>query len=143
MKKFNNFNESNIQDNDKGKCYIFVQGNDINIEHYYELVRKSKNDEIILYPEHSMRFIDIVEYRPYVKSIVTENPYLISCYDKRNVFILVDDEWVNPTIQTYGASVSYITSDLLNYTNTIPMMVYGGSSFKEKIKKLKNYDNEI
>jgi predicted kinase len=80
-----------------------------------------------------------VHYRPYVKSIVTENPYIISCYSRNDVFVLSNDKWVNPDIQTYGASVNIITNSILMYNNTIPLLPLGGASYKDKIKTLKNF----
>jgi len=138
IKKLNELNETEEQ----GKCYVFIQGNDINEEHYYDLVRKSKNDELILYPERAMTFVDVVHYRPYLKSIVTENPYIISCYSKKDVYILDNDEWVHPTSQTYGCSVDIITDELLKYNNSIPLYPMGGASYKEKIKKLKSFGDD-
>jgi len=119
-------------------CYVYVQGNDKDIEKFYDLVRLSKNDEIILYPESGNRFIDNVCYRPYVKSIVTENPWIISTYDKKSVFVLVDGEWENPTDKTYGTSVNMITCNILEYPNTIPLLPLGGidsiNSYKERVR---------
>lgn len=137
MKYLKEFESENIME--KGQCFVFLQGNDINDEHYYDLVRESKNDRLILYPERAMTFADTVDYIPYVKSIVTENPYIISCYSRNDVWILQDDEWTHPSDQTYGASVNLITSSILQYNNTIPTAVLGGGKFKDKVKKLKNY----
>ena len=138
IKKF----ESKLNDiTEDSQCFVFVQGNDINIEHFYELVRKSKNDELILYPERGMTFANTVDYKPYVKPIVTENPYIIACYDSRSVWVLQEDEWVNPDRQTYGASVNLITTSILQYPNTIPILPYGGRSFESRIKNMKNYND--
>ncbi len=139
MKHIKLFESENIMEN--GQCFVFLQGNDANEEHYFDLVRESKNDNLILYPERSMTFADTVDYRRYVKSVVTENPYIISCYSKKDVWVLQDDVWVHPDIQTYGASVNIITCNILQYLNTIPTFVMGGSKFKDKIKKLKNYND--
>lgn len=62
-----------------------------------------------------MIFMDTVNYLPYKRSIITENPYLITCYDRLLVWILDNGKWRNPDIQTFGASVSVITYDLLEY----------------------------
>ena len=137
MKYTKQFESENIEEN--GQCFVFLQGNDANEEHYYDLVRESKNDNLILYPERAMTFADTVDYRRYVKSIVTENSFIISCYPKENVWILQDDEWVNPDIQTYGANVNLITMSFLHYNSTIPTSVIGGGKFKDKVKNLKNY----
>ena len=137
MKYLKTFESENIME--KEQCFVFLQGNDANIEHYYDLVRESKNDNLILYPERAMTFADTVDYRPYVKSVVTENPFIISCYSRKDVWVLQDDEWTHPGIQTYGASVSLITSDILQYHSTIPTSVLGGGKFKDRVKELKNY----
>lgn len=140
MKYLKKYESENIQETEQ--CFVFIQGNDANEEHYYDLVRESKNDKLILYPERAMTFADTVDYRRYVKSIVTENPYIISCYSRNEVWILQDDEWVHPSMQTYGASVDLITSSILQYKNSIPTSVLGGGKFKDKVKKLKNYNNK-
>jgi len=140
MKYLKKFESENIME--KEQCFVFLQGNDANMEHYYDLVRESKNDNLILYPERAMTFADTVDYRHYVKSVVTENPFIISCYPRENVWVLQDDEWVNPEIQTYGASVNIITSSILQYHNTIPTSVLGGVKFKDRVKKLKNYNRD-
>lgn len=139
MKHLKLFESENIKEN--GQCFVFLQGNDANLEHYYDLVRESKNDNLILYPERAMTFADTVDYRPYVKSVVTENPFIISCYSNEDVWILQKDEWIHPNMQTYGASVNLITMSILQYGNTIPTSVLGGRKFKDTVKKLKNYDN--
>ena len=140
MKYLKKFESENIME--KEQCFVFLQGNEANEEHYYDLVRESKNDNLILYPERAMTFADTVDYRRYVKSVVTENPFIISCYPRENVWVLQDDEWVNPEIQTYGASVNIITSSILQYHNTIPTSVLGGVKFKDRVKKLKNYNRD-
>ena len=134
------YESENIKESEQ--CFVFLQGNVANEEHYFDLVRESKNDNLILYPERAMTFADTVDYRPYVKSVVTENPFIISCYSREDVWVLQDDDWVHPDIQTYGASVDFITSDILQYGNTIPTAVLGGGKFKEKVKKLKNYGRD-
>jgi hypothetical protein len=125
----------------EGNCFVYVQGNEADIEKYYELVRLSKDDKLILYPERAMTFTDCVCYRPYVKSIITENPWIISCYSCSKVWIMRDGEWRNPSCQTYGASISVIMMEMLGVDGTIPLMVLGGkkeiAAHREKIKKNK------
>jgi len=102
--------------NKTGQCYVRVRNNE------FHNILLSKND-LIMYPETSMRFLDTVSYLPYVQSILTENPYLISCYDRNNVWVLnAENKWVNPDIQTFGASISYITQEILNYGHEIPLL---------------------
>lgn len=121
-----------------GCCYVYVQGNERDIEKFYELVSLSKNDEIILYPERAFTFVDCVCYRPYVKTVVTENPYIISCYSRKDVYVLQDGEWVHPDDQTYGTSINYLTTLLLNYDGSIPLLPLGGikeiEEYREKVK---------
>ena len=49
MKYLKTFESENIMES--GQCFVFLQGNDANNEHYYDLVRESKNNNLILYPE--------------------------------------------------------------------------------------------
>ena len=116
----------------KHKCYVLLQTNKIHSIAY-------ERHKLIWYPERSMTLLDCVRYRPYVKSVVTENPWIISCYDRDNVRVWRPeyDGWVIPNDQTYGASVNSITMCLLGIRNTIPAMVYdGGKDIKKLIKKL-------
>jgi len=125
----------------EGNCFVYVQGNEADIEKYYELVRLSKDDKLILYPERAMTLVDTVCYRPYVKSVITENPWIISCYSRDKVWIMEDGEWRNPSCQTYGASVNFILCDILNIDHTIPLVVISGKKsideFRNKVKKNK------
>jgi len=136
IKKFNDLNENiNLTDYTNGYCFVYVQGNDTDIEKYYDLVRMSKDNLIILYPERSKTFAQRVTYQPYVKSIVTEDPYLICTYDRKKVFIIRDGEWEKPEIQTYGTSVSFITDDILGMDSSINLRVKGGAD--EWLNKVK------
>ena len=122
----------------EGNCFVYVQGNEADIEKYYELVGLSKDDKLILYPERANTMVDNICYRPYVKSVVTENPWIISCYSRDSVWMLVDGEWRNPDQQTYGASVDFIMGDILNYVGTIPIVVKSGvkgiEKYREKVR---------
>ena len=125
----------------EGNCFVYIQGNEVDIEKYYELVRLSKEDKLILYPERAMTLTDTVCYRPFVKSVITENPWIISCYSIGNVWIMRKGEWVHPDIQTYGASITMILMDILGIDSTIPLIVLNGkkgiAEHREKIKKNK------
>ena len=122
-----------------GYCFVYVQGNEVDMDKYHDLVNLSKAEEIILYPERRMCFVDQVTYIPYVKSVVTENPWIISCYPKQYVWRIIDGQWEHPEEQTFGASVEYITSNLLNYSHTIPMAIVSGKEgILEYRKKVKN-----
>jgi len=138
IKRFDEIDKDN-EIKSEGCCYIYIRGNDINIEHYYDLVDKSKSDEMILYPEDKLTFAKIIDYRPYVLSIVTENPFIISTYDIKHVFVLSDDKWIHPEFQTYGTSVEIIRSELLHYDSSIPSAIIDGGKYINKIKNMKNY----
>ena len=128
----------------ESNCFVFMQSNDVDIEKYYDLVRLAKDDKIILYPEHGRSFVDQVCYKPYIKSVVTENPWIISCYDRKKVWVIRDGKWENPNDQTYGSSVGIITDNILGYNSSIPAGIIGGDEeiekYREKIKnnKLQN-----
>jgi len=128
----------NVSDYLQDNCFVYVQGNEADIEKYYDLVRLSKDDKMILYPERSFRLIDSLSYRPYVKSVITENPWIISSYSRDRVWIIRDGEWQNPSQQTYGASVNMIMCSILNSSSTIPLNIIGGQeeidSYLEKVR---------
>lgn len=128
----------NLNEHLEENCFVFIQGNEVDIEKYYDLVRLSKSDKVILYPERAMTFADHACYRPYVKSVVTENPFIISSYPKKKVWIIRNGEWVNPSMQTYGCSVNIIMDDLLGTNTSIPLAVLGGveeiEKYREKIR---------
>jgi hypothetical protein len=128
----------NYNEHLEGNCFVYIQGNEVDIEKYYDVVRLSKDDKLILYPERGKTFVDTVCYRPYVKSVVTENPWIISCYSRENVWIIREGKWKHPDRQTYGASVEYITDDILGMSSSLPLIVLSGldgiKEFKEKIK---------
>ena len=86
-----------------------------------------------------MTLLDCVQYRPYVKSIVTENPWLISCYHRDSVRVWVKERgWVPPNHQTYGMSVNGIRHYILKIHQTIPAIAFdGGDEIEKLIEKLK------
>ena len=94
-------------------CYVLLQ-----IDAIHPIAHK--RHELIWYPERGMTLLDCVQYRPYVQSIVTENPWLISCYDRDNVRVWNKEHgWVMPNDQTYGASVNKTRHSLLGIHQTI------------------------
>ncbi len=113
-------------------CYVLLQ---IDTIHPIADVRH----DLEWYPERAMTLIDCINYRPYVKSIVTENAWLISCYDRENVRVWDRLRgWIMPNNQTYGASVNNINMTILGIRNTIPSTpLDGGESIKKLIEKLK------
>jgi hypothetical protein len=141
-KHMKNWNPLDYPESLEGNCFVYVQGNEADIEKYYDLVRLSKDDKLILYPERAMTIVDTVCYRPYVKSIVTENPWIISCYSFDKVWIIRNGEWKNASHQTFGASTSIILSDILGIDSSIPLLPLSGlkgiAEYREKVKKNKH-----
>lgn len=121
----------------EGTCYVLLQTNKINPIAY-------KRHDLIWYPETAMTLLQCVQYEPYVKSIVTENPWLIACYDHDDVRLwstkyTKKGEWISPNDQTYGASVNSIMMRILGIRNTIPAMVLdGGEEIRKYIKELES-----
>ena len=115
----------------EGICYVVVQCNRSHpiAEHQHRLV---------WYPERALSVLGCVQYRPFVKSIVTENPWIISCYPNEKVRIWKKDfreiwGWHWPDDQTYGKSVNGITMGLLGVRQTIPSIAYDGGKEIEKL----------
>ena len=106
----------------ENNCYVVARGRDDDKEKYLDLLYKHKHS-LVLFPETAMRFIDTVTYLPVTKSIVTENMYLVSSYNKYNVWILdAKGEWMNPNEQTFGASIESLANHLLGYGSSIPIL---------------------
>lgn len=119
----------------EGNCFVYVQGNEVDIHKYYELVSLSKKeDSLILYPERGMTLADTVCYRPYVKSVITENPWIICCYPREKVWIIRNGEWRNPSTQTFGASTNVIL-DILGVSSSISLIVLSGKKGIEKFRE--------
>lgn len=116
----------------EGNCYVLVQNNDFNPILFYK-------DDIILYPERHKTFLQTVAYIPYVKSVITENPYIICCYDREKVWVFEEGEWVNPDFQTYGCSVNIIIGRTLGYHSSISLVPMSGISGIDKFKKERNF----
>lgn len=106
----------------EGNCYVIARGRDDNGDAYLDLMYHKY--DMVTFPEDGMRFIDTATYLPYNKSIVTENPFLISSYDKYSVWVLKKGKWVNPNEQTFGCSVNVITSNILGFDSSIPLLPY-------------------
>jgi len=110
-------------------CYVLVQ-----IDRVIHPIAHSRHD-LIWYPERSMTLLNCIQYRPYVKSIVTENSWLISCYDREHVRVWNKEYgWIMPNNQTYGASVNNITMTILGIRQTIPATPLDGGKEIEKFK---------
>ncbi len=112
-------------------CYVLVRIDKIHPIAY-------KRHDLLWYPERGMSLLDTVLYQPYVKSIVTENPWLISAYGQEYVRVWdYEHGWIRPRNQTYGASVNHITMTLLGIRQTISSQAYdGGEEIQKLISKL-------
>lgn len=112
-----------------GICYVLVQTDAVHPITY-------QRHDLIWYPERAMGLLDCVNYKPYIGSVVTENPWIASCYPRENVRVW-DEEygWIMPDFQTYGASVNKITMCLFGIRDTIPAQVMDGGKNLEKHKK--------
>jgi hypothetical protein len=110
----------------EGNCYIILDGKD----ELNDLIYEHKND-LVLYPERTMRLVDLACYRPYVKSVVTESAWIIGMYSKHEVWIWVDGKWKHPDYQTYGTSRDLLTDVLLGVESSIPLHVISSDKAKE------------
>ncbi len=120
----------------KGHCYVLVRTDVI-----HPITHERFN--FIWYPETRMSLLDAMNYKPYVQSIVTENPWLICMYDREKVRVWDKKRgWVKPDVQTYGRSVNGIMCTL-GFPNTISAQVYDGGKTLAKYKKEleKSYEN--
>jgi len=116
----------------ENKCYVLLKTNKIHPITYQRF-------DLVWYPEDRMTLFDTIQYQPYVRSIVTENPWLISMYKMENVKIwsIEDKKWKTQHRQTYGASVNMIMMTILGITQTIPSgALDGGIEIQEYIKKI-------
>lgn len=94
-----------------------------------------------------MTLLERMTARPFHFSFVTEELYLIALYPVESVFIWDNDaeRWRNPSWQTYGADIAWMTRLLMGNTTTIPYRVLGGeercnkfiADLKAKYSKLK------
>lgn len=117
-------------------CYVLLRVNAI-------CPLADHRHDFIWYPETSMTLLGTIQYKPFVKSIVTENPWLIAMYSLNNVRIWSNKynekkfEWIKPNRQTYGASVNMIMSSILEINQTMPSAALdGGERIQELIKKV-------
>jgi hypothetical protein len=110
----------------EGICYVLPQAGT------WHKIAEARHD-LVWYPEQEMSMFERVNYRPYAKSIVTEDPWIIACYDQDNVRIWKDDEWRWPNSQTYGASVNNIYHKILHIPHTIPSCAMDGGKAVDKL----------
>ena len=111
-----------------GCCYVLHQG-------IYNEILEYKND-LVMYPEQSMTLLELATGQRWPLTIVTENPWLISCYDQESVFICRNGVWQNPPQQTFGCSVNMIMSQILGIKNTIPANIISSDTATDLEKKV-------
>ena len=106
----------------KNNCYVVARGRDDHKQEYLDLLYEHKND-LVLFPENGMSFIDTVTYLPIDKSIVTENMYLVCAYRRYKVWILnFRNEWIHPNEETFGCSIDSLANHLLGYGSSIGIL---------------------
>jgi len=120
----------------EGMCYVLLKTGSVHP------ITKFRHD-LLWYPETGMSLVQIIKYKRYVQSIITENPWLISCYSKGNVRVWDSEylEWRMPYIQTYGASIDVIMSSILDIHQTIPSAVLdGGAEINRTLGSIKYFE---
>lgn len=81
-------------------------------------------DNTMFYPEKRMTTHDLFHtMRPKDFHVVTDSPYIVPLYDRKEVFILEDGKWVHPDFQTFGCSYEIVTDRIWNYRNSIPQAI--------------------
>lgn len=96
---------------DPKTCVVLHQG-------YWNSVLQYKHN-YITYPEQGYTLTDLLSGIAFEEPIITESPFIISNYPQESVWIFRDGQWVNPRIQTYGASFNLILSSILLHSGTI------------------------
>jgi hypothetical protein len=119
-------------------CYVYVRDlrNTDPVGEEVIIAAKKTEFDFYIYPEYHLTFTDKTQYIPYIRSIVTEEPYLISCYSREFVWVIEDGVWKHPNTQTFGTSVSIITHEILKYEPSMPLLPLKGLNY---IKKLRGY----
>lgn len=80
-----------------------------------------------------MTLIQQMKYLPYIQSIITENPWLISVYSRENVRVWDKERgWVCPNTQTFGADINTILSCILGFDSHISQQVLDGCEGLDK-----------
>lgn len=86
-------------------------------------------ENTLFYPEAGMTFHDQCHSsRPRDFHIVTDSPFLVGLYDRKEVFIWKGGKWVNPEIQTYGASFNLIIDVIFGITSSIARATLDGKT---------------
>jgi len=120
-----------------GFCYVVPK-----ISTYHPIA--DVRNDLAYYPEEDMSLFETVNFKRYEKSIVTENPFIISCYPMENVRVWNEKRgWSEPRFETYGCSVNKILSSLLSVKQTIPGTVLdSGEAMRKVEEKLVNIYKE-
>ena len=110
------------------KCFVVRQ------ERYKKDILVWVPHSATIYPEKHLSLAQLIDWDKPEPYIVTENPWLISCYDRLEVAILNGEgKWAHPDCQTYGASVNQIMLVVLDTKNTVPN---GPMNVMESIRKM-------
>lgn len=115
-------------------CYIASQ------KRIYDLPNHLNKENTLYFPETIMTTIDMLfSSRPSEFHIVTDCHFLVSLYDRTEVFIYnkENEQWENPDIQTYGRSYDLILSELWKYNSSIPMAIINGEVTNVMGRKIK------
>ncbi len=114
-------------------CYVLHKG------FYNPILQKKYESDWMLWPEDGLNMMELAQGIIYQANVITENPWIISCYSRENVFVWRDGEWVNPDMQTFAASIDFIMFKILLIGNTIPASIIShdaADKLKEKITNL-------
>lgn len=109
-------------------CYVAHQG----IAPLDKMFDKTRlMSDVNRWPESGLTLIDLAEGKKYVGPVLTESPWIISNYDRLDVYVWEDGKWQHPDRQTFGASVNNLNMTLLGVRSTIP----GDNTLRDEIKK--------
>lgn len=121
--KFNEFNEYDDDDDYvikhpmSGCCYVAHQGI-ANLADMFE-----GRPSIEFYPESGYTLLELCKGVSFNEPIVTESPWIVSCYNDSKVFVWENGKWENPRFQTYGCSINILMSRIFKISSTIPIRV--------------------
>jgi hypothetical protein len=114
-------------------CYVAHQG----LGNLYDMFNQQRVD-VIFYPENSLTSLERRIGVRYQKSIVTESAQMICMYDKKDVYIWRDGQWVNPESQTFGCSFEIIESNVLLFDNSISVSILSNDRVEKMRTEIKN-----